>query len=479
VLIPEIITDSTFPQLATAVDPQQMQRILQAHLPGCADGTRRITQLKIRRFQHQPHRRCEICYSLVVEDRARAESREELLYALLTDQQTGDPANQPAHRPQTSAMTAGDGFLPPVYYLAPLRMALWCFPHDPALPNLAKLFDLAHFQRLLAAPTQQGTALAGEANKLQRIETQIVKYVPATRCVATHTFWDNATGSGAPRLRLFSKVYDQGRGAAIFTIMQALWATPARQSNGLPMPEPLAYDPLLGAILTPALDGAEALDHYRHEPNGTVMTQAGHLLAALHQSTLPNLPRLPITALPATLPAVVALLADADGAESHRLAQLCQTLQTSFDTLPALPTVPLHTAFRINQMRVINGGLTLFDFDGVRAGNPLEDVGSFVAHLHYLQIKGTLPAALTDAAIADFCRAYAERVPWPVPKVAFHWYVAALLVSKHIKKTIKRGKTDSHRQQTALLTIAEALLVDRGFGSSRIGSLEQGEPTDE
>lgn len=128
-------------------------------------------------------------------------------------------------------------------------------------------------------------------------------------------------------------------------------------------------------------------------------------------------------------------------------------------TLPAMPATPVHGAFRINQIKIVDERATLFDFDGVYLGNPMIDVGSFIAHLHYLTIKGDLTTSACQEAIQHFCRAYAESAPWGLPQDAVDWTVAALLVGKHVKKLVKRGRTGGETQRAQTLAHAQDILA--------------------
>jgi aminoglycoside phosphotransferase (APT) family kinase protein len=113
-------------------------------------------------------------------------------------------------------------------------------------------------------------------------------------------------------------------------------------------------------------------------------------------------------------------------------------------------------------------GLALVDFDSCVRGDPIFDVGSFVAYLVYLGHKGKLAEERSALCIRSFCRAYAERAPWGLPPDLLRWYVAAQLVTKHARRSgvrrPKKGDRDARQKKALelaarLLDAADAILL--------------------
>jgi aminoglycoside phosphotransferase (APT) family kinase protein len=142
----------------------------------------------------------------------------------------------------------------------------------------------------------------------------------------------------------------------------------------------------------------------------------------------------------------------------ERLRTLAESQRLHLETVPP---APIHGAFRFTQLLTYRDRLALVDFDGFRQGDPMVDVGSFVAHLFYLFAKGELAAAPTQNAVAAFLAAYREATPWGTPESALQWYTAVILVAKHAQKCVKRLKDDGDTKIRHMLELAECMLDGR------------------
>lgn len=448
--VPETHRDSHLLHVTTIADPQQMKMLFQQHLPRFREGELHIDQLKIRRFQYKPGRSCEVCYVLSVNNRLNGEQGTQLLYGLVDSNGEARAAHQISARLDVTPLRFG----PAIYYLDHLDMALWGFPNDPVMAGLPKLLEVESLGNLLKI---HGACRA--SIQFRSLKTDVVKYVPGTRCVIEHRLWHHPAATEAPDIHLFSKTYGSGRGATAFNILRTLWRSDAREQAILNVPQPLFYDPQLRVLVTPALVGEEAFTCFLRTGNRRIFTQIGHLLAAFHQTQLPEIQNQSVDKISADLEEVTHTLSQLAVPSAQKAVELHEALQDRAGMLPDMPTTPVHGAFRINQIKLVDKRATLFDFDGVYLGNPMSDVGSFVAHLHYLTLKRDLSASACQEAIQHFCRAYADSAPWGVPQDALNWTVAALLVGKHVKKLLKRGRMGGESQRSRTLARAQDVLA--------------------
>jgi hypothetical protein len=140
-------------------------------------------------------------------------------------------------------------------------------------------------------------------------------------------------------------------------------------------------------------------------------------------------------------------------------------LERRWPALTTLAATPIHGAFRLTQVLRVGEKIALVDFDGFLLGNPISDIGSFVAYLLYLPYKGLISAAQSRSAIHSFCQAYAEKAPWGLPADLFQWYTAAYLLGREVKKCLgkstKPAKRDYQSMIGPLLEMAEGILAGR------------------
>lgn len=126
-----------------------------------------------------------------------------------------------------------------------------------------------------------------------------------------------------------------------------------------------------------------------------------------------------------------------DARFTTRVDAITEKLLAQMPTLPQLPERPIHGAFRLSQVLLVEQQLALIDFDAFLNGNPVYDVASFVAHLMYLPLRDKITEPQAMRAINAFCDAYRENAPWGLPADVLHWQVAALLMGKQPKNASK------------------------------------------
>ena len=88
-------------------------------------------------------------------------------------------------------------------------------------------------------------------------------------------------------------------------------------------------------------------------------------------------------------------------------AELVHRLEVSTQWLRGAPTVPSHRDFHPRQVVVTpGGGIALIDLDDAAMAPRGLDVGNMVAHLVRERVTGRRPAAVTEAATAEFLEGY-------------------------------------------------------------------------
>jgi len=348
-------------------------------------------------------------------------------------------------------------FGPAIHFLPELNMVLWGFPNDPKLKQLHRLLDHNALSELLREYWNSFHLPPGVT--LASVATKPIKYAPHARCTLCHEL----RLEGAGNLMIYSKTFNRKTsGELIFKTMQTLWNAPVCQSGEIMIPEPLFFEPEMNSIFLRGIEGINADENPGELDLDRIATESGVALAGIHQCHIKDLPsRSDQQEAMSQVNEAEETLGDFDGAYSARVKAIAQAMWEKYPRLIPVTPTPIHGAFRLSQLLVVNGKLALVDFDDFSLGNPISDVASFVAHLLYLTLNDKLTPEQSRSAVRHFCRAYAERAPWGLPSDVLAWQTAAHLVGKQAKWCIKLAKKNYRNSVDQLLNMAVDILAGK------------------
>ena len=429
--------DETLTGLHIAADGAAMQQRLQPHF----DHGVELLHVKVGRLAYKPRRSARVAYRLKLFDR----SRERVLHHVLHGRIEALDEAAHLHKKMRKREWAQPAYGPPLLYLDDIGLVLWGFPNDPKLDGVAQIASPSAF----AAVAAQVPALSGVTG----CQSAIIKYVPGKRLVMKHRL----DISGRRRI-VYTKTWSHDRGAVIYELMRDLWQRSQSDDAAFACPEPLAYLPESRTLILSALPGNAALATLHGPEAERAMMQAGRGLARLHAGTASGLEAWTEAHEFENFLAATAMLQRHDPDRAPAIARLRAAAQAARAGIEALPPVPSHTAFRFSQLLDFRGRLAVVDFDGFRAGHPMCDAGSFVAHLLYLVAKDELDETSARTAVRDFLAGYGGSAPWGISAAALHWYTGVMLVAKHAQKCVKRVKSDGDVKVLRLIDRATGLL---------------------
>ncbi|MEK7728145.1 MAG: aminoglycoside phosphotransferase family protein [candidate division KSB1 bacterium] len=450
--LPEAVYDEYLPALPTATNTDAMCEVFQRELPDFAARKYRMIDISIKQFQHRPGRKAELIYSLRYWDEQAQVKKRQFVFIVLLPQEAAEAQYETARQRQYAQTEA----VPSVHFFPRLGMVLWSFPNDPKMKHLYLVVETASLRDILSKHWDD-LRLTPD-HRLCGVETDISKYAPQDRCTCKHTLALEHRGR-PEELVLFSKTFSPKTFAEpIYELMQALWRAPVCQTGILITPEPLFYDPALNTIFCRGVPGGHALDLLDRVDLNDVTAQTGAALAGLQRSDLPLGNFRARDGEMTGFEEGMQILVRYDGGYRSRLEAMCEALWERLPDLPPLETVPVHGAFRLPQLLLVENKIALLDFDGFLAGDPMLDVSSFIAHLFYLVVKGEVTRAQYHSAAAHFTRAYAEAAPWGLPREVLQWYLALTLIAKQAKKCIRLARDNHAVKVGQLVDFAEAVL---------------------
>ncbi|MDX1984776.1 MAG: aminoglycoside phosphotransferase family protein [Bryobacteraceae bacterium] len=433
------MNDPSLPQLATALDAAAMAGILGRQCLAPA-GRFQVRDCRISHIRYRPGRTCLIGYELRVRDMSRGEEFHHLLCGRM-----GEPAAS-AHqwRKALARPMAPVAAGAPVTHIPEMAMVVWAFPNERKLRGLARLLDPAVLRSEVLPALLHGEEVRAAASEL-------VHYVPEHGCVV------RVKADGRPAL--YAKAYADDLGERTFHYMSELWRL---RLPGLVTARPVAYaDRVLWQ---------EEVSGIAVTPSGTdAVTACARALAELHQTALSGLPRAEKT--PQDQLERTRRQAMEAGLDTRRLDAVIAELLARLPHLEPLPEATLHGDLHLKNFVLAPKGAALIDLDTLRRGNPLEDLGSFIANLAY---RGA-----PEDVIASFLDAYTQAVPWRVSEAALAWHAVFSLIAERVFRSISRRKCDTE----ATIERAEKLLARSAASANmerfrRAAQAVDGEPLD-
>ncbi|MFM8392909.1 MAG: phosphotransferase, partial [Acidobacteriota bacterium] len=279
------------PQLATLLDPAEMERIISARS--------RISALRLERIRYRPQRNCLITWSASVES-VDGPHRTFLSILACRNGESG------RHLEQTAALNTAK--MTRAAALPELDAVLWIFPQDRKLRGIAALDD----------PT---ALLADLAVEIEGIAPQksldVVHFVAERACTARVKLRDEAGWA-------YGKFYRPGESARSWELMNRLWMSESCQSGQLIIPAPLAHHPATASVWLQGLVG-EPLDQGATDGQ---LFETGRRLASLHATPREGLLEITGTELAAQLRRAIETILLVRPDLRERLAALSRSLGT-------------------------------------------------------------------------------------------------------------------------------------------------------
>ncbi len=367
----------------TALQPEAMRGLLQGALPSLA--SLHVDALRIEQVRRSSSLRrhpwpLTLCYELELRDAAGTRSTERF-YAKV-------------HRNGASAAAQAGT---PALHLPQLDMLLWPWPHDPGLPQLARLLDPALAGANLPAPLHDGTPLPMELLRHEPERRALL------RCRPTH--------SAGP---IYGKTFADDTASALHRRFTHLHAFSQRQPRTALVAAPLALDSATRTLWLAEAPGRPLV------PDVQACAAVGRALAWLHRAALAVPGRRDTTHWLAELPRRAVKIGRALPELQPRATALVRRLQQAAAALPPGPQTLIHGDFHPGQVWQHEGRPVFFDFDEFTLGHPMEDLASFSVKLEQ---AGEIEAA------AAFIDAYRRAAPGYFEPQALLWHraVQALL----------------------------------------------------
>ncbi len=251
--------------------------------------------------------------------------------------------------------------------------------------------------------------------------------------------------------------------------MTSLWQSRDRTFR---MPEPVAFDADLGMRWERFLAGSRI----------DLAAEAGLLarqidrtlrdLASLHRLPLGHLPTQGrSTVLNRIVRKVTRRVVAALPEEALPVSRFMAALSREAERLPPEPHVTMHGDFHTGNVLFDGDAPGFIDLDSLAYGEAAYDLALFASRLLLTDMVMGQPARGLAEMIEDLPRRYRDAGGAQVSDAVFSWYMAALLVGRQLKTSIRHVAPDLPRTARLLIGAAEAILDAQRFRAQDVRHL--------
>jgi|SRR5450432_3482075 len=443
------------PQLEIVRQTAAMRRIFEIAMPD--QNIRKCSVLLVR---YKPGKRCMVSYRLTMaKDGAANDGASAPASQILSARfyPPGDSLSRFVKAQRDAVATPAFGM--PIFHVPDLDAVVWAFPNDPKLRGVPALIDEQRIAREVLPVLMN--RVFGREIRVGPLSLEVVRYIPEHGCTVKLTAYPD--GEDSPVV-FYGKTYCGEEGEQTYRNMSALWNSEARTGGALRMAQPLAYEPAHFILWQSAVEGPTLASFEKSGPGFLpYLRAAGRAAVALHSQLVPGLPRM----------TTAQLCCDLQVAERHlrrvptlagRVSRLTSQLLEQAREFGAGRAATLHGDLHAKNI-IFPGGTfsagpaALIDLDNLSAGDPLQDLGSFVASTCARALDNNIAAADIAPMIAAVVRGYEESAAWQVPRAALRWQTAAALMAEQAHRTVIRLKI---AKLDGLVDVAQQALSGEG-----------------
>lgn len=120
---------------------------------------------------------------------------------------------------------------------------------------------------------------------------------------------------------------------------------------------------------------------------------------------------------------------------------------------------PLHLDLKMGNVLIARDEVYLIDMDCVHLGDPLVDVGSFIANLYLNGLRAGSERAEIDEIVAAFINGYRAAMGGAVDERKLNWYIAAALIHEVLRRSFRQQSAARLAHIDTYLAISERYIA--------------------
>ncbi len=372
-----VLIDQKLPQMDIALSPVRMEKLLREAISG-KQPQLEVQNCQVNYLRYKPQTTCLVGYSVTLKDKKSDTSFEHLFYAKLYQESDFKTARQKlAKRPYSSF----DG-LPPVSFWPDFNLVLFSFPNDRLMKPLKWVVDPHKLKRIVLpyfSQYAQGWRVRDHHTKIAA-----VRYKPERRSVlhCEMKLKSDATGQKAKE-KFFVRVYADDTGKMAQKLSQRLNNSAAVADKKINIPKVLGYNDQLKLLVISELPGKPLLELLGQSEFERALQKTALMLENLHTLKVETERRWNLQEEIAVLNKQSELISTILPESEGKMKDLISKLEKKAAFLSFSSSHLLHGDFYYGQVLVDQEQVWFLDLDEALLGDPLLDVGNFVAHLQY------------------------------------------------------------------------------------------------
>lgn len=441
------IVDPQFPQIAKALEPGYMQAALQKVLFGDGNDKSlrvRIESCRIGEKRYKPGKSFSLSYSLTLRELSSQNSYEQIVSAQLNP--VGD--SQTKHQ-----FESGN----PTDFLPEINMRVWAFPHDRSLPHLTKLLDKAWL--ITCLKTQVLGSQLSDFEQINFVDIKIMHYLPGLSCMIRYTLGIQDQSAmpteGIKNMVLYGKNYQDNSGFQTYNIMQQI----AEQTKYCA--KALHYDTDTKTLWQAHLPGEpfEWLPSMLKTPD--IVHKVANCIGSFQASYVKTERRFGYPEINQQLQATIKLSSKLDSGLGNKVKEIVVRLFGSHGQIDwpyQVNETPLHMDLKMGNLLISRDQAYLVDLDSVCLGDPLIDIGSFVANLYLNGLRAGSPVTEIDAVVGIFIGEYKSVVTSLIDDQKLYWYIAAALIHEVLRRSLRQHESERIQHTETYIEISHRYL---------------------
>lgn len=403
-LIPGSVSDPNVPGLGAALDLDSLFEILGSRLPECREGLA-LVEGRAMDVQYTPGEGAQVLWKIRAHDAATGRTGRQLIVARALGTHEPMPAEPTQLIERYRELRANKAMIREMPFLTPwlpvpeAHLVVYAFPLDPLMPSLMTVGSPASMRIALQRVWK------ARGSKVRRIRVDTLSYTPGARAAMQYEVLAEDRETTVPELRRLVGKLDVRRPPA--RLFAGHWAVWRRTFGQVSIAPPVGYVAVAQLSLQEFLTGTRLSDIESEGQLVGGVRQAARSLAKVHRLNLPLLRHRNIDKEMRSVERWSDVLTGLRPAQSARIETLGRRLREQLSARMRI-SATIHADFHLANILVDKHGVTLIDWDQVAHGDPMLDVGRFLASLRVtsLRINGTLAglSAVEEAFLETYLR---------------------------------------------------------------------------
>ncbi len=447
------LIDPQFPQIPKILEPGFMREVLQNALfrnRRAGDREIIIERCEVGEKRYKPGKSFMLSYKLSLQDLQSNNTYEQCLTAQLCPVGSS-PSQFEIDWENPVVLPAG---IPSVSYLSELDILLWSFPYDRKLTQLQELLETEHFPAYFTAYLTELNLRTLEA--IDVVQAQVVHYLPEQSCMVRYIVsvveQYHSEKKRQREIIIYGKNYHDHNGAETYAVMHQL----AVQSTHCA--KPLYYDPTLKTLWQAHVSGKPfTWDLLTMPGNHSLIANVAKCIADFHACDIKTSKQYGITEINQGLNDAFDRAMSANSTLGSQVRDSVRVLYKKLKVInlnEAYFNSPLHQDLKMGNLLVAVEMVYLIDMDCVCKGDPLIDVGSFIANLYLNGLREGSDISVIDGIVANFVHEYSATASHAIDYAKLNWYIAAALIHEVLRRSLRQQCSDRLKHLDAYITIS-------------------------